>query len=78
MESLKKKRNQKENNMTRSQLTKLIREEIKKTLNEATAPTFKAKHKNNNLVAAMYFSWKKAESNNSSFWNKVKIGRAHV
>jgi len=50
---------------------KLIREEIKKVLTEAQAPKFKAKHTNNNLVAAIYFSWNKAESNNQSLWDKV-------
>ena len=40
-------------------------------LKEAIAPSFKAKHKDNNLVAAIYFSWNKAESNNASLWAKV-------
>ena len=40
-------------------------------LKEAIAPSFKAKHKDNNLVAAIYFSWNKAESNNASLWTKV-------
>ena len=54
-----------------SEFRKLIREEIKKTLNEAQAPAFQAKHKDNNLVVAIYFSWNKAESNNPSLWAKV-------
>lgn len=53
------------------ELKKLIREEVKKMLTEAQAPAFQAKHKNNNLVAAIYFSWNKAESNNASLWVKV-------
>mgnify|MGYP006274362575 FL=1 len=53
------------------ELRKLIREEVKKMLTEAQAPAFQAKHKNNNLVAAIYFSWNKAESNNASLWVKV-------
>ena len=57
--------------MNKNQLQSLIREEIKKALNEAQAPSFKAKHKNNNLVAAIYFSWNKAESNDASLWSKV-------
>jgi hypothetical protein len=40
-------------------------------LKEVMAPSFKAKHKNNNLVAAIYFSWKKAENNTPSLWTKV-------
>ena len=54
-----------------SEFRKLIREEVKKTLKEAQAPKYKAKHANNNLVAAIYFSWNKAESNNASLWTKV-------
>ena len=57
--------------MKTSELKQLIREEIKKTLNKAQAPAFQTKHKNNNLVAAIYFSWNKAESNNPSLWAKV-------
>ena len=57
--------------MKASEFKKLIREEIKKALNEAQAPAFQAKHKDNNLVAAIYFSWNKAESNNPSLWAKV-------
>jgi hypothetical protein len=40
-------------------------------LGEARAPKFKAKHADNNLVAAIYFSWNKAENNNQSLWDKV-------
>ena len=40
-------------------------------LNEAQAPSYEAKHKDNNLVAAIYFSWNKAENNNSSLWIKI-------
>ena len=41
-------------------------------LGEAQAPKFKAKHADNNLVAAIYFSWNKAEKNNNqSLWDKV-------
>jgi hypothetical protein len=57
--------------MKKLELQKLIREEVRKALTEAKAPAFQAKHKNNNLVAAIYFSWNKAESNNQSFWDKV-------
>ena len=57
--------------MKTSEFRKLIREEVSKALNEAQTPSFKAKHKNNNLVAAIYFSWNKAESNNPSLWTKV-------
>jgi len=58
--------------MKQSELRQLIREEIQNTLvKEVKAPSFKAKHKDNNLVAAIYFSWNKAESNNASLWAKV-------
>ncbi len=57
--------------MKPSQFRRLIKEEVKKVLNEAQAPLFKAKHKNNNLVAAIYFSWNKAENNNDALWSKV-------
>jgi hypothetical protein len=40
-------------------------------LGESRAPKFKAKHADNNLVAAIYFSWNKAVNNNQSFWDKV-------
>lgn len=57
--------------MKKSEFRKLIREEVRRVLKEAQAPSFKAKHKDNNLVAAIYFSWNKAESNNASLWTKV-------
>jgi hypothetical protein len=57
--------------MKATELKKLIREEIEKVLTEAQAPAFQAKHKNNNLVVAIYFSWNLAERNNPSLWNKV-------
>ena len=53
------------------ELKKIIQEEIRKVLKEAQAPKYKANHANNNLVAAMYFSWNKAENNNQSLWDKV-------
>lgn len=53
------------------ELRKLIREEVSRVLNEAQAPSYKAKHRDNNLVAAIYFSWNKAENNNPSLWTKV-------
>ena len=52
-------------------LKQIIREEIANVLTEAQTPTYQAKHKNNNLVVAIYFSWNKAESNNRSLWDKV-------
>ena len=57
--------------MKTQELRKLIREEVKKVIKEAQAPSYKAKHKDNNLVAAIYFSWNKAENNNPSLWTKV-------
>jgi len=54
-----------------TEFRKLIREEVRKVVNEAQAPKYKAKHASNNLVAAIYFSWNKAESNNQSLWDKV-------
>jgi len=57
--------------MKKLELRQLIREEVKKTLKKAQAPKYKAKHADNNLVAAIYFSWNKAESNNPSLWAKV-------
>jgi hypothetical protein len=53
------------------ELRKLIREEAKRILKEAQAPKFKANYKNNNLVAAIYFSWNKNENNNQALWDKV-------
>jgi hypothetical protein len=52
-------------------LRNVIREEVSKVLTEVQAPAFQAKHKDNNLVVAIYFSWNKAESNNRSLWDKV-------
>ena len=57
--------------MKKSELQQIIREEVRGMLKEAQAPAFQSKHKNNNLVAAIYFSWNKAESNNPSLWAKV-------
>jgi hypothetical protein len=57
--------------MNSIKLKQIIREEVSKVLTEAQAPAFQAKHKDNNLVVAIYFSWNKAESNNPSLWNKV-------
>ena len=57
--------------MKKSTLKQIIKEEIDKVLNEAMAPAFRAEHENNNLVAAIYFSWNKAENNNPSFWSNV-------
>ena len=53
------------------ELRQLIREEVRKVPTEAQAPAFQAKHKDNNLVVAIYFSWNKAGSNNQSLWDKV-------
>ena len=57
--------------MKKSELQQIIREEVRGMLKEVQAPAFQSKHKNNNLVAAIYFSWNKAESNNPSLWAKV-------
>jgi len=58
--------------MKKSELQQIIREEIKKTLgDEAQSPSYKSKHKNNNLVAAIYFSWNKNDNNNESLWADV-------
>ena len=57
--------------MKKLDLQKLIREEVRKVLKEVQAPSFKAKHADDNLVAAIYFSWNKAESNNASLWAKI-------
>jgi len=54
-----------------TEFRKLIREEIRKVITEAQAPKYKAKHASNNLVAAIYFSWNKAQNNNQSLWDKV-------
>lgn len=57
--------------MKTQELKQIIREEIRKVLNKAQEPTFKAEHENNNLVAAIYFAWNKAGNNNASLWSKV-------
>ena len=57
--------------MKKLDLQKIIKEEIRKVLKEVKAPSFKVNHEDNNLVAAIYFSWNKAESNNASLWFKV-------
>jgi len=57
--------------MKTHQLKQIIREEIKKTLGEAQSPSYKSKHTNNNLVAAIYFSWNKNDNNNESLWADV-------
>jgi len=57
--------------MNKSELKQLIREEVRKVLTEAKAPAFQAKHKNNNLVVAIYFSWNLAERNNQQLWDRV-------
>ena len=57
--------------MKKSELKQIIREEVSRVLNETQAPSYKAKHKDNNLVAAIYFSWNKAENNNASLWSDV-------
>jgi len=57
--------------MKATELKKLIREEIEKVLTEAQAPAFQAKHQNNNLVAAIYFSWTKNVNNEQSLWEEV-------
>ena len=54
-----------------TEFRKLIKEEVRKILTEAQAPKFQAKHRNNNLVAAIYFSWNKSQNNNQSLWDKV-------
>ena len=57
--------------MKKDQLKHLIKEEIKNILSEAQSPSYKYEHKNNNLVAAIYFSWNKNDNNNSSLWADV-------
>lgn len=58
--------------MKKLELRQLIREEVKKTLKKAQTLKYKAKHADNNLVAAIYFSWNKAEEyNKPSLWAKV-------
>ena len=57
--------------MKKSELRQLINEEIQKMLDESQSPSYKSKHKNNNLVAAIYFSWDKNDNNNPSLWADV-------
>ena len=58
--------------MKKSELQQIIREEIKKTLiDEAQSPSYKSEHEDNNLVAAIYFSWTKNDNNNQSLWTEV-------
>ena len=57
--------------MKKLELRQLIREEVRKTLKKAQAPKYKAEHADNNLVAAIYFSWNDSESNNPSLRAKV-------
>lgn len=57
--------------MKASEFKKLIREEVRKVVREAKAPKFRARYQDNNIVAAIYFSWNTAESNNPAFWAKV-------
>ena len=38
-----------------NRIKKVLKEEVRKVLNEAQEPLFKAKHKDNNLVAAIAF-----------------------
>ena len=57
--------------MNKNLLKQLIKEEIKKVLDESQSPSYKSKHKNNNLVAAIYFSWDKNDNNNPSLWADV-------
>ena len=60
-----------ESKIDSAKLKQIIREEVSKVLTEVQAPAFQAKHRDNNLVVAIYFSWMKAESNNRSLWDKV-------
>ena len=57
--------------MKKLELQQIIREEIGKMLNEVSSPSYKSKHKNNNLVAAIYFSLNKNGNNNESLWTEV-------
>ena len=38
---------------------------------QAPKPEYRAEHTDNNLVAAIYFSWNKNDYNNQSLWDKV-------
>ena len=57
--------------MKLQQLKQIIREEIGKMLNEVQSPIYKSEHVDNNLVAAIYFSWNENENNNQSLWEEV-------
>ena len=57
--------------MKLSEVRKAIRAEVRRVVNEAKAPKFRARYQDNNLVAVIYFSWSKAENNNPAFWSKV-------
>jgi len=57
--------------MKQSELKQLIKEEIQKVLDESQSPSYKSKHKNNNLVAEIYFSWNKNINSNLSLWADV-------
>ena len=57
--------------MNKPTLKHLIKEEIKNILSEAQSPSYKSKHKNNNLVAAIYFSWAMNANNNPTLWTDV-------
>lgn len=57
--------------MKAQELRQIIKEEIGKMLNEVQSPSYKSKHKDNNLVAAIYFSWTKNDNNNESLWEEV-------
>jgi len=62
--------------MKKSQLRKIIKEEISKELKvnsitESQPPKFRAIHKPNNLVASIYFSWDQNDNNNPQFWGNV-------
>ena len=68
-----------ENTMKKSQLSKIINEEIRNVLKEkkkVTAPVYKANHIKNNLVAAISFVGDKPltsmrDLNNKAYWEKV-------
>lgn len=57
--------------MKLSEVRKVIREEVRRVIREVKAPKFRARYQDNNIVAAIYFSWNKAENNNPAFWSKV-------
>jgi hypothetical protein len=58
--------------LTKSQLKKIIKEQVS-VLKENVNPIFNAQTERteNNIVAAIYFSWVKQGNNNASFWNYV-------